>query len=59
MRLRFYIFRLILLLIKIIFAAVLSGLIIMRNFLEKNGKNIIFGHTAICIVVFQQISVYL
>ena len=26
---------------------------------EKNGKNAILGHIAFCIVVFQQISVYL
>ena len=28
-------------------------------FLKKNGKNVILGHIAVCIVVFQQISVYL
>ena len=26
---------------------------------EKNGKNVILGHIAFCIVVFQQLSVYL
>ena len=58
--------RLIFLIIKIIFAAILSGLIVMRFFFfyfflffEKNGENVILGHTAFCIVVFQQISVYL
>ena len=29
------------------------------NFLEKNGKNVILVHIAFCIIVFQQISVYL
>ena len=27
--------------------------------LEKNDKNVILGHIAFCIVVFQHISVYL
>ena len=31
----------------------------MQIFFEKNGKNVILGHIAFCIVVFQQISVYL
>ena len=31
----------------------------MRKKLKKNGKNIILGHIAFCLVVFQQISVYL
>ena len=31
----------------------------MRIVLEKNGKNVILGHIAFCIIVFQQISVYL
>ena len=47
------------LLIKIIFAVILSGLIVMRKLLEKNGKNIILGHIAFSIVLLQQISVYL
>ena len=42
------------LLIKIILAAILNGLIVMRKFSENNGKNVILGHTAFCIVVFQQ-----
>ena len=46
-------------LIKIIFAVILSGLIVMQISLEKNCKNVILGHVAFCIVVFQQISVYL
>ena len=50
--LRLRIFRLIFLLIKIIFAASLSGLIAMRKFLQENGKNVIFGHIPFCIVVF-------
>ena len=29
---------------------------IMRKCFEKNGKNVISGHIAFCIVVFQQIS---
>ena len=32
--------------------------IIVRNVLERNGKNVILGHIAFCIFVFQQISVY-
>ena len=31
----------------------------MQKVLEKNGKNIILGHIAFCIAVFQEISVYL
>ena len=31
----------------------------MQKILEKNGKNIILWHIAFCIVVFQQILVYL
>ena len=50
--LRFCIFRLSFLLIKIIFPAILCGLIVMRKFLEKNGKNVILGHSALCIVKF-------
>ena len=57
--LRFCVFKLIFLLIRIIFAEFLKGLIVMWIFLEKNGKNIILGHIAFCIVVFQQISLYL
>ena len=30
----------------------------MQKSLEKNCKNVILGHIALCIVVFQQISVY-
>ena len=37
----------------------LNGVIVMRNSLERNGKNVILGHIAFCIVVFQQISLYL
>ena len=47
------------LLIKFVFAAFLSGLIVMWILFEKNGKNVSLGHIAFCIVVFQQISVYL
>ena len=36
-----------------------KGLISMPKFLEKNDKNVILGHIAFCIVVFQQMSVYL
>ena len=35
------------------FAGILSGLIAMRKFLEKNGWG---GHSSFCIVVFQQIQ---
>ena len=52
------VFRLICLLIKIVFAAILSGLVVMRNVLEKKGKNVL-GYTAFCIDLFQQISVYI
>ena len=57
--LRFCVFRLISLLIKITFAAILSGLIVMQNILEKNGKNVILGRIAFFVVIFSQISVYL
>ena len=50
--LKFHIFRFIFLLIKIIFAAILSGLRVMRV-MEKNGKTVSLGHIAFCIVVFQ------
>ena len=49
MILRFCIFRLIFLLIEIIFAAILS---VMRIVLEKYGKNVTFEHIAFCIVFF-------
>ena len=57
--LRFHVFRLIFLLIKIIFAAILSGVVVMQNILEKNVL-VILGHTAaFCIGLFQQISIYM
>ena len=31
----------------------------MQKYLEKNGKKVILGHIAFCIVVFQHILVYL
>ena len=41
-------------LIKIISAAILSGLVVMQKCLEKKGKTIILRHTAFCIGLFQQ-----
>ena len=43
----------------IICAVILSGLIVMRVFLEKKGKIVILGNNAFRIGLFQLISVYL
>ena len=43
--LKFRVFKLICLSIKIIYAAILSGLIAMRIVLEKKGKNVVLGNT--------------
>ena len=47
--LRFRVFRLICLLLKIIVAAIVTGLVVMRKILHKNGKNAILGHIVFCI----------
>ena len=52
------IFRLMNLLIKIVFAAILSGRVVMLKCLEQNDKIVFLGHTAFFIGLFQ-ISVYM
>ena len=42
---------------KIFFAAILSGLVVLRKCLVKNGKKVILGHIALYIAVFRQILV--